>query len=67
MKERQLSKPPSERTNSSDSERSPELSLTPQVNPLPNSLHLLLIPPTAFQQACMYVCIVMIHWGHGYW
>ncbi|XP_066502173.1 phosphofurin acidic cluster sorting protein 1a isoform X5 [Hoplias malabaricus] len=30
MKERQLSKPPSERTNSSDSERSPELSLTPQ-------------------------------------
>ncbi|XP_066502171.1 phosphofurin acidic cluster sorting protein 1a isoform X4 [Hoplias malabaricus] len=31
MKERQLSKPPSERTNSSDSERSPELSLTPQM------------------------------------
>lgn len=31
MKERQLSKPLSERTNSSDSERSPELSLTPQV------------------------------------
>uniref|UniRef100_A0AAR2KBR3 Phosphofurin acidic cluster sorting protein 1 n=1 Tax=Pygocentrus nattereri TaxID=42514 RepID=A0AAR2KBR3_PYGNA len=29
--ERQLSKPPSERTNSSDSERSPELSLTPQM------------------------------------
>ncbi|XP_027032589.2 phosphofurin acidic cluster sorting protein 1a isoform X4 [Tachysurus fulvidraco] len=31
MKERQLSKPLSERTNSSDSERSPELSLTPQM------------------------------------
>uniref|UniRef100_A0A8B9HDZ2 Phosphofurin acidic cluster sorting protein 1 n=1 Tax=Astyanax mexicanus TaxID=7994 RepID=A0A8B9HDZ2_ASTMX len=31
MRERQLSKPPSERTNSSDSERSPELSLTPQM------------------------------------
>ncbi|KTF84721.1 hypothetical protein cypCar_00024198, partial [Cyprinus carpio] len=31
MKERQLSKPLSERTNSSDSERSPELTLTPQM------------------------------------
>uniref|UniRef100_A0A8C1V6D5 Phosphofurin acidic cluster sorting protein 1a n=1 Tax=Cyprinus carpio TaxID=7962 RepID=A0A8C1V6D5_CYPCA len=31
MKERQLSKPFSERTNSSDSERSPELTLTPQM------------------------------------
>ncbi|KAG7484934.1 hypothetical protein MATL_G00055490 [Megalops atlanticus] len=31
MKERQLSKPLSERTNSSDSERSPELGHTPQV------------------------------------
>ncbi|KTF85753.1 hypothetical protein cypCar_00005742 [Cyprinus carpio] len=31
MKERQLSKPLSERTNSSDSERSPEFSLTPQM------------------------------------
>ncbi|XP_016377012.1 phosphofurin acidic cluster sorting protein 1-like isoform X1 [Sinocyclocheilus rhinocerous] len=31
MKERQLSKPLSERTNSSDGERSPELSLTPQM------------------------------------
>lgn len=31
MKERQLSKPLSERTNSSDSERSPEFTLTPQV------------------------------------
>ncbi|XP_053334826.1 phosphofurin acidic cluster sorting protein 1a isoform X4 [Clarias gariepinus] len=31
LKERQLSKPLSERTNSSDSERSPELSLTPQM------------------------------------
>ncbi|XP_030638011.1 phosphofurin acidic cluster sorting protein 1a [Chanos chanos] len=31
MKERQLSKPLSERTNSTDSERSPELSLTPQM------------------------------------
>lgn len=31
MNERQLSKPLSERTNSSDSERSPELSLTPQM------------------------------------
>uniref|UniRef100_A0AAY4A4D6 Phosphofurin acidic cluster sorting protein 1 n=1 Tax=Denticeps clupeoides TaxID=299321 RepID=A0AAY4A4D6_9TELE len=31
MRERQLSKPLSERTNSSDSERSPDLSLTPQM------------------------------------
>ncbi|XP_076835480.1 phosphofurin acidic cluster sorting protein 1a isoform X2 [Brachyhypopomus gauderio] len=31
MKERQLSRPLSERTNSSDSERSPEFSLTPQM------------------------------------
>lgn len=31
MRERQLSKPLSERTNSSDSERSPDLNLTPQV------------------------------------
>ncbi|XP_063059803.1 phosphofurin acidic cluster sorting protein 1a [Engraulis encrasicolus] len=31
MKERQLSKPLSERTNSSDSERSPDLNLTPQM------------------------------------
>lgn len=37
MKERQLSKPLSERTNSSDSERSPELSLTPQVSSFPSS------------------------------
>ena len=33
MRERQLSKPLSERTNSSDSERSPDLNLTPQVQP----------------------------------
>ncbi|XP_060746879.1 phosphofurin acidic cluster sorting protein 1a isoform X4 [Tachysurus vachellii] len=57
MKERQLSKPLSERTNSSDSERSPELSLTPQMprKIVYDQLNQILVSDTALPESLILI------------